>query len=178
MSKKLLLLAVLLAFGVVAFLAGLLAPQGWQERAQGLLAAVPGAAASAASAASAATVASAASTAGTGASAAAPAASAASAVPREQLWSGSAPLPGQRFGVLAGQFPAEDSARTLAGSLRQRGVRVEQLTVREIDNTLSWLVVIGPFDSEATAQAQAPVLSAELNLNAPLPVLALPMAAK
>lgn len=174
MAKKLLLLAVLLAFGAAAFLAGLLAPQGWQQRAQAMLAGAPGGAASAAAAASAAS----ASGAGTSASAPAPGSSAASAVPREQLWSGSAPLPGQRFGVLAGQFPSEDSARTLAASLRQRGVRVEQLTVREIDNTLSWLVVIGPFDSEATAQAQAPTLSGELNLNAPLPVLALPAAAK
>lgn len=174
MAKKLLLLAVLLGFGAVAFLAGLLAPQDWQQRTRGLIASVAGVTASAPGAAAGA------SAPGAGASAAAPpaAASAASAVPREQLWSGGTPLPGQRFGVLAGQFPAEVSANTLAASLRQRGVRVQQLTVREIDNTQSWLVVIGPFDSEAEAQAQAPTLSTDLSLNAPLPVLALPMPPK
>ncbi|XHS77611.1 SPOR domain-containing protein [Burkholderiaceae bacterium UC74_6] len=173
MLRKLLLLVVLLAFAAVAFLAGLLAPRSWQQSTQALLSSAPGVVAAASSAAS-----SAAASASAAAASAPTSAASATIIPRAQLWADSAAAPGQRYALLAGQFPTEAAARALAANVQQHGIGVRQLTVREADNSLSWLVAIGLFESEALALEKAPALAGELNLSAPLPVLVLPAAPK
>lgn len=168
----------LLAFGALAFVAGLLAPFAWKQQLgtafaplERVLTAVAGPAPPAASGVSTALAGSAGSAALT---ASAPAASAASAVPREQLWAPAPAASGARFALLAGQFPAEASAKTLAVKLQQRGAMVNLLAVREVDASTSWLVALGQYTSSAAAYADAQNQATRLELNPPLAAIVLP----
>lgn len=177
MARKLLLVAVWLAFAVLAFSAGLLAPAGWHSEAQQLasqaelaLGRLAGMAAPAASAPSAAASASSAAIAPTAASPT----SSANTIAREQLLSPVPALPGRRVGLLAGQFPVEAAAQSLATAAAQHGLAATVVTVREANGQISWLVLLGSFENEADALVKAPGWAAQLSLSAPLPVLLLP----
>lgn len=168
---RVVLVGVLLAFGGLAFLAGLMAPAGWKDRTekawapvQGLLgAASPASAASAASAPASAALAGAAAT---------PASQA--WVPREQLWAAAAPASGASYALLAAQFPSASTAQALAAQLRQQGQDVTVLAVQDADAQPSWVVAVGRYPSSAAAYADAQAVATRLDLSPSLASLVLP----
>lgn len=169
---------LLLAMAGVAFLAGLIAPPTWRQHAQAALEPVQRvvSAAVAAAAAAPASGASGASGAAWASARSASGASAASAtvLSREQLW---APAPGASYALLAGQFPAEASANSLANNLRQRGVDVNVLPVQDSDAITFWVVAVGRYASSAEAYAESQAVASRLDLSPPLAAVALPVAA-
>lgn len=172
------LLLIVVACGVLAFLAGVLAPvavgQPVQQAMQKLLHSLPFAkpAAAAASAATAsggaasapAAAASAPAAAASGAAAAASSPASAASVPYASLLLPTMPATTATYALQAGQFAARESAEALAASINGRGVTsTVVLTVDE--RGTSWAVVgIGRFTSPEEALAQQAYLANQLGL--------------
>lgn len=147
MLTRLLIALLLLVLGAVAFLAIKAAPADWKQRVG--MAHPP---------------------------LAQPPAASAPVIPYEQLWAAPAPAAGARYALLAGQFPAEASARALAAGLQQRGAEVAVLAVKDIDGVLSWVVAVGRYAHSAAAYADAPLQASRFDLVPPLPAVVLPTA--
>ena len=176
MLVKLIIAVALLALGAAAFFVGLVAPDDWRRRAHTALQTAERVAGSAGVAEPAASSASALIT--TAAASTLKAASSADSAPtpREQLWPPVLAAAGARYALQAGQFPAEAPAQVLAAAAKARGNASEVLVVKEADASLSWVVTLGQFASEAGARAQAARIADSLGLAAPLTTIVLPAA--